>query len=47
MELEPLDLYVRAPNVLLNPIFKRVLPLLEPTRYDPVIRKFSNANELW
>ncbi len=47
MELEQLDLYVRAPNALLNPIFKRVLPLLEPTRYDPVIRKFSNANELW
>jgi hypothetical protein len=47
MELEPLDLYVRAPNALLNPIFKRVLPLLEPTRYDPVIRKFSNADELW
>jgi hypothetical protein len=47
MELEPLDLYVRAPNALLNPIFKRVLPLLEPTRYDPVIRKFPNANELW
>jgi hypothetical protein len=47
MELEPLDLYVRAPNALLNPIFKRVLPLLEPTRYDPVIRKFPNAKELW
>jgi hypothetical protein len=47
MELEPLDLYVRAPNGLLNPIFKRLLPLLEPTRYDPIIRKFSNANELW
>ncbi len=47
MELEPLDLYVRAPNGFLNPIFKRVLPFLEPTRYDPVIRKFSNANELW
>jgi hypothetical protein len=47
MELEPLDLYVRAPSGLLNPIFKRVLPLLEPTRYDPVIRKFANAKELW
>jgi hypothetical protein len=47
MELEPLDLYVRAPNGWLNAIFKRVLPLLEPTRYDPVIRKFANANELW
>jgi hypothetical protein len=47
MELEPLDLYVRAPNGLLNAVFKRVLPWLEPTRYDPVIRKFSNAKELW
>jgi hypothetical protein len=47
MELEPLDLYVRAPIGWLNAIFKRVLPLLEPTRYDPVIRKFANANELW
>ena len=47
MELEPLDLYVRAPNGLLNAVFKRVLPWLEPTRYDPVIRKFANAKELW
>ncbi len=47
MDLEPLDLYVRAPNRFLNPLFKRILPLLEPTRYDPVVRKFSNANELW
>lgn len=47
MELEPLDLYVRAPNGWLNAVFKRVLPLLEPTRYDPVIRKFANAGELW
>jgi hypothetical protein len=47
MELEPLDLYVRSPYAWLNPVFKRVLPLLEPTRYDPVIRKFANAHELW
>jgi hypothetical protein len=47
MELEPLDLYARAPNGWLNTIFKRVLPYLEPTRYDPVIRKFANAKELW
>ena len=47
MELEPLDLYVRAPNGLVNAVFKWVLPLLEPTRYDPVIRKFPNANDLW
>ncbi len=47
MELEPLDLYVRSPNGFLNAVFKRILPLLEPTRYDPVIRKFANAKELW
>ncbi|MBV9129155.1 MAG: GNAT family N-acetyltransferase, partial [Verrucomicrobia bacterium] len=47
MELEPLDLYVRAPNAWLNTVFRRILPLLEPTRYDPVIRKFANAEELW
>ena len=47
MELEPLDLYVRSPYAWLNPVFKRVLPLLEPTRYDPVIRKFANASDLW
>ena len=47
MELEPLDLYVRSPNGLLNAVFKRILPLLEPTRYDPVIHKFANAKELW
>jgi Acetyltransferase (GNAT) domain len=47
MELEPLDLYVRAPNGWLNTVFRRILPLLEPTRYDPVIRKFANAEELW
>src|SRR5580704_11672835 len=47
MELEPLDLYVRAPNSWMNAIFRPILPWLEPTRYDPVIRKFSNAKELW
>jgi hypothetical protein len=47
MELEPLDLYVRAPNSWLNAIFRPVLRWLEPTRYDPVIRKFANAKELW
>jgi hypothetical protein len=47
MELEPLDLYVRAPNSWMNALFRPILPWLEPTRYDPVIRKFSNAKELW
>ena len=47
MTLEPLDLYVRSPYGCLNLLFKFILPLLEPTRYDRVIRKFSNADELW
>jgi hypothetical protein len=47
MALEPLDLYVRAPYGWLNLVFKPILPLLEPTRYDRLVRKFSNANELW
>jgi hypothetical protein len=46
MALEPLDLYVRSPNGWLNLVFKPILPLLEPTRYDRVIRKFTNADEL-
>jgi Acetyltransferase (GNAT) domain len=46
MALEPLDLYVRSPYGFLNPVFKSILPLLEPTRYDRIIRKFANANEL-
>jgi hypothetical protein len=47
MDLEPLDLYVRATSSLFNPILRRLLPILEPTRYDRVIKNFSNANELW
>jgi len=46
-DLVPLDLYVRSVNDWLNPIFRRVIRYLEPTRYDPMIRKFGNAHELW
>jgi hypothetical protein len=42
-----LDLCVRATNPLFNVILRRLLPILEPTRYDPILKKFSNANELW
>jgi len=47
MDLAPLDLYVRSPYGWLNLVLKPILPLLEPTRYDRVIRRFTNANELW
>jgi hypothetical protein len=46
-DLVPLDLYVRTVNNGLNPILRRLIPYLEPTRYDPMIRRFSNASELW
>ena len=46
-DLVPLDLYVRAAADWLNPICRVIVPYLEPTRYDPVIRRFSNAHELW
>jgi hypothetical protein len=45
-KLSPLDLYVRATRPWLNPLFHRVLPLMEPTRYDPIIQRFANAHEL-
>jgi hypothetical protein len=46
-DLVPLDLYVRTASDWLNPLCCRVIRYLEPTRYDPMIRKFANAHELW
>jgi hypothetical protein len=46
-DLVPLDLYVRTSWDWINPLFRFVVPYLEPTRYDPMIRKFANAHELW
>lgn len=45
-ELAPLDLYVQHTNAFLNPIFSFALKYLEPTRHDPVLKKFPNAAEL-
>lgn len=45
-ELMPLDLYVMHTRALFNPIFRHVLKFLQPTRHDPVLRKFPNASEL-
>ena len=46
-DLVPLDLYVRTSWDWINPLFGFVAPYLEPTRYDPMIRRFANAHELW
>jgi hypothetical protein len=45
--LDPIDLYVRHTSATVNAVMKRLLPLLEPTRYDKTLAKFSNYHELW
>jgi predicted N-acyltransferase len=45
-DLFPLDLYVMHTAAWLNPIFRQALKFLEPTRHDPVLRRFRNAHEL-
>jgi predicted N-acyltransferase len=45
-ELMPLDLYVMHTKALFNPIFRTALKYLEPTRHDPVLRRFPNAEQL-
>jgi len=46
-DLEPLDLYVSHTSPLLRPIFRRILPLLEPTKHDPTLKQFRNHSDLW
>jgi xylose isomerase len=45
--LDPVDLYVRHISNVKNVPLKLMLPLIEPTRYDKTLRKFSNYEELW
>ncbi len=45
-ELMPLDLYVMHTAKWLNPIFRRALRFLQPTKHDPVLKRFRNAHEL-
>ena len=45
-DLFPLDLYVLHTTPWLNKIFRQALRFLEPTRHDPVLKEFRNAQEL-
>jgi predicted N-acyltransferase len=45
-ELVPLDLYVMHTRAFFNPIFRCALKYLEPTRHDPILRRFPNADQL-
>src|SRR6516164_7051905 len=45
--LYPIDLYVRHTSGPVNALFRKLLPLLEPTRSDPILPNFHNYQELW
>jgi hypothetical protein len=45
--LDPVDLYVRHTSTIYNTVFRRILPWLEPTRYDKTLKKFANYDDLW
>lgn len=45
--LDPIDLHVRHISPPINAMFRRLLPLLEPTRADPILPNFENYRELW
>jgi len=45
--LDPVDLYVKHTSRIVNRVLKWVLPIIEPTRYDKTLQKFSNYAELW
>jgi hypothetical protein len=45
--LYPVDLYVRHASAPINALFKRLLPLMEPTWSDPILPNFHNYRELW
>jgi hypothetical protein len=45
--LDPIDLYVRHASPVWNWLLARMLPWLEPTRYDQTLKKFANYDELW
>jgi hypothetical protein len=45
-ELEPLDLYVKHTSPLINFFLKRIVPLIEPTRHDKMLRRFPNYESL-
>ena len=46
LELAPLDLYACHTSGLINTIFRKAIHFLQPVRYDPLIRQFSNAHQL-
>ena len=46
MELAPLDLYARHLSPFVNALLRWFAPLAAPTRQEPLLRRFPNADEL-
>jgi hypothetical protein len=45
--LDPIDLYVKHTSRVVNAVLSRILPWIEPTRYDKTLPKFDNYKDLW
>jgi hypothetical protein len=45
-ELDPLDIYVRHTSDAVNPLLRPFLSWLEPTRHDPILKRFENYPDL-
>ncbi len=45
--LDPIDLYVRHTSRICNAVFSRILPWIEPTRYEKTLQQFGNYDDLW
>ena len=46
MQLEPLDLYARHLSPIVNLLLRWFAPLASPTRQEPLLRRFPNAENL-
>jgi len=44
--LLPMDLYASHVNPLLNGILRRLSPWISPARYEPILRRFPNVEDL-
>jgi hypothetical protein len=47
LELVPQDLYAKHTFRCVNRIFQLAMDYLGPTRYQPLIRQFPNAADIW
>ena len=45
--LYPLDLYVAHSSKLMNMLLRKILPMMEPTKADPILKQFANHADLW